>query len=143
MSRVDVLDLPKPKIGCLEIGMLREVLAGAAETKDAAVEDEGAIRRGQRPRRRLLDNYDRRPAPADSTNQGIDDIDHQGRESERRLVEQQQFGAAQQRASDHELLLFSAGQLTRKLVTTFAQDRECLEIAVDFSDYFRFNDLRS
>ena len=49
-----------------------------------------------------------------------DAVDHQRREAERRLVEQEQLGARHERARDRELLLLAAGELARRTCSSSA-----------------------
>ena len=59
-----------------------------------------------------------------------DEVDHDRREPERRLVEEQQPRAREQRARDRELLLLAARERRRRSAVVRSQDREALEDAL-------------
>ena len=58
-------------------------------------------------------------------------LDHQRRQAERRLVQQQHLGPAHQRAADRHHLLLAAGQRAGRIVALLAQDREQREDLVE------------
>src|SRR5262245_32265275 len=62
-------------------------------------------------------------------NGGEDLLNQEGRETERRLVEEQQAGAAHQRAGNREHLLLATGERTAALVQTLTQARKQVEDA--------------
>src|ERR1700722_1283007 len=51
-------------------------------------------------------------------------VDHQRREAERRLVEQQKLGVPHQRPADRQHLLLAAGKPTGRLSVSLAEDRK-------------------
>ena len=58
-------------------------------------------------------------------------VDHQRREAERRLVEEQELRPREQRAGDRELLLLAARELRARPVAVAPEHREALEHPVD------------
>src|SRR3984885_9730808 len=64
------------------------------------------------------------PSPGGADHDLKDLVDNQRRETERRLVEQQQLGVAHQRPADRQHLLLAAGKPTGRLPVSLAEDRK-------------------
>src|SRR6202035_2857156 len=83
----------------------------------------------------LLDEQNRRPLRVDLADDLEDRVDQDGRQAERRLVEEQHLWGAHQRASDRHHLLLAAAQAARELRVAFAKAWEqgvhTLEITAD------------
>ena len=119
------------EIGGLEAGVVPQVGAGTAQADRPAVQHENAIRGGERARGRLLHHQHGGAAVPDGGDEPVDVVDHQRREAERGLVQQQQDRPAQKGAGDHELLLLAARQLAGGLRPSPAEDGEHGEEALD------------
>ena len=72
-----------------------------------------------------------RPRLANRGERVEDDVDDPRRETERRLVEQQDVGLRDERARDRELLLLAARERARGAASELAHDREELVGALD------------
>src|SRR4051794_24811160 len=72
----------------------------------------------------LLDEHDRRALRVDLAHHLVDAVDDDGREPERRLVEQQQLGLRHKRAPDREHLLLAARHRPALLALALLQARE-------------------
>ena len=93
----------------------------------AGLEDVGAVRDVQRVVDVLLDQQDR-PALGLELGDGLEDpLDHQRRQAERRLVEQEQARPAHERPPDRQHLLLAARQRAAGLAQPLAEQREQLE----------------
>ena len=102
-------------------------MGGAFERHAARLEHVRAIGEAQRERGVLLDEQHRRSAFADARDHRADRLDHDRRESERRLVEQDERRARHQRAANGEHLLLAAGQRPGELLAPLLQNRERIE----------------
>ena len=106
-------------------------LAGRPRQGHAAdLEDGGPIGDIERQRGVLLDEHDRRALRVDLTHHFAYAFDHQRREAQGRLVEQQQLRLAHERAPDGEHLLLAARQQHGALAPALGQLREEREHAL-------------
>jgi len=113
----------------VDFGVGDELLRGTFERHAARLEHVRAIGEAQRKRGVLLDEQHRGPAVADAGDHRADRLDHDRREPERRLVEQNQRRPRHQRAADGEHLLLATGQRSGELLTPLLQHRERVEDA--------------
>src|SRR5207245_10032323 len=87
-------------------------------------EDEGAVGHLERLRYVLLDEHHGHAAFADRRDDLEDPVDDDGREPERRLVEQEKGRFAHQAAPDRAHLLLAAGERAGQLTLALLQPRE-------------------
>src|SRR6516165_7990379 len=88
------------EIGAMEVGIASELSRASLEREYAIVEDIGALRQLQALHHVLLHQEDSYAFAVDAFDQREDLLDHEGREPERRLVENQKFGFTHQRPPD-------------------------------------------
>src|SRR5579883_1426010 len=89
------------------------------------------MRRGERPRRILLDQQDAGAVAVEAREDLVDLVDDQRRQAERGLVEEQELWRGEQGARDGELLLLATRQLPRRAAQPLAEDGEIVEDMAD------------
>src|SRR5581483_9668927 len=114
-----------------EVGLAGELLARAGKHDAPGVEDVRAVGESDRTRGRLLDEEDRATFRSQLLERLEDEIDHERRKTERRLVEQDQSRPADQRPRDRELLLLPSREASGRGLDVGLQDREPAEDALE------------
>ena len=116
-----------PEVGAAHRIVEQELGRRPAHQRPPALQQVGMPGDVQRERRALVGEQDRRAGVRDAPQRLADLGDHDRRQPQRRLVEQQQPRLSHQRAADREHLLLAAAQQAGALVDALAQDREQLE----------------
>src|SRR5688500_4507779 len=94
-------------------------------------QDVAPVANRQRLAGTLLDHQHGRPAPVDLDHVGQDRLDHLGRETGRRLVEQENARLQHQRARNSQRLPLTTGEAAGPLAGPLRQDREEFEYPRD------------
>jgi hypothetical protein len=123
--------LAEPRIRPVDDLVLGERSRIAAEGDPALLDQVEMMRDPQRHVRVLLDEEDRRAVAVQLADDAEDLLDYERRETERRLVHQQQLRAAHQRARHRKHLLLAARERAALLAGALAQPREAGEQALD------------
>src|SRR5262245_12731886 len=113
-----------PQIDLPDIFLAGEFLGASFADRATVLEDIDAIGDPQRRGRVLLDKQHRRAVAGDLLNRVEDHALEPRRYADGRLVQEQEFGAAHQRAADGDHLLLAAGERAGLLPLPLAQDRE-------------------
>ena len=121
------------EIGGFELGIGGE-RGGTIRAHDASrFQKIAAIGDGERKRRHLIDKEDGDPGVAQFGQDIEQFIDHAGRETERRLVQQNDPRFRHQAARDGEHLLLTAGEKSGAAVHPLAQPRKAIQNLLNLS----------
>ena len=117
--------------GSQQVGAFQQLLRWAGETDPTAFHEVRGRRDRQRHVDRLLHEHDS-GAPAGGLADELGELaDHDGRQPEAQLVDEQQPRPGQQRHPEAEHLLLAAGQVRSRVLQPCPQDRERLEHRFD------------
>src|SRR2546430_4104941 len=113
------------------VGVVEQLAPGALEAVAAELQDEAAVRHGQRLLRVLLDHEDGRAVAVDREQRIEHDLDHARVEPQRRLVDHQQSWIQQQRDRHLEDLLLAAGERAGRRAALGREHRETRQQRLD------------
>src|SRR6516165_11176983 len=120
------------EIGSLDLRPLQEFASGPAQRDPAIDHDVAAMRELQGVKRVLLDQEHREFLLAVERSDRTENLArHERRQTERRLVQEQEPRPAHQRAADRKHLLFAAGKSAAALAAALLETREQRKHALD------------
>ena len=103
-------------------------LRGRAGRRDGTIFHQiGVVGQAERHESVLFHDQNRQPFGLQASQSLGDQVDHEGREAERRLVEQKDPGLRHERAADRDHLLFTARHRSGRLRQTLAKPRKELQ----------------